>query len=300
MNRRQFLRNITLGSGAALLSFNGFGQLLSKRKTTKLTILHTNDTHSNIDPFPSNHAKFPGMGGVSRRHSLIQKIRQEEEHILLFDCGDIFQGTPYFNMFNGELEMKLMSEMGYDAATMGNHDFDIGLDGFKKAKRHAKFPFLCANYDFSKTILDGETKHYEIFQKGDLKIGVFGIGIELSGLVSSTNFEKTRYINPIESANLVAKELKQKGCDLIICLSHLGYDYPDSTRISDRKLAKDSRNIDIILGGHTHTFLEKPTIEKNKKGKNVLINQVGYAGLYLGRIDIDVEKGVISKRIEIK
>ncbi len=299
MNRRKFLRNITLGSGAALLSFNGFGQLLSNRKSTKLTILHTNDTHSNIDPFPRNHAKFPGMGGVSRRHALIQKIRQNEEHVLLLDCGDIFQGSPYFNMFNGELEMKLMSEMGYDAATMGNHDFDIGLDGFKKAKRHAKFPFLCANYDFSETILNGETKRYEIFQKGDLKIGVFGVGIELNGLVSSTNFEKTKYINPVESANLVSKELKQKGCDLIICLSHLGYDYPDSTRISDRKLAKDSRNIDIILGGHTHTFLEKPTIEKNKKGKGVLINQVGYAGLYLGRIDIDITSGVICKNMEI-
>jgi len=300
MNRRKFLQNITLGSGAVLLSFNGFGQLLSSKKSSKLTILHTNDTHSNIDPFPSNHAKFPGMGGVSRRHALIQKIRQDEEHVLLLDCGDIFQGTPYFNMFNGELEMKLMSEMGYDAATMGNHDFDIGLEGFKKAKRHAKFSFLCANYDFSETILSGETKSFEIFQKGDLKIGVFGIGIELNGLVTENNYGKTKYLDPITTANSVAKELKQKGCDLIICLSHLGYNYPDSTRISDRKLAQQTSNIDIILGGHTHTFLEKPTIEINKKGKSVLINQVGYAGLYLGRIDIDVEKGVTSRRIELK
>jgi len=299
MNRRKFLQNITLGSGAVLLSFNGFGQLLSSKKSSKLTILHTNDTHSNIDPFPSNHAKFPGMGGVSRRHALIQKIRQDEEHVLLLDCGDIFQGTPYFNMFNGELEMKLMSEMGYDAATMGNHDFDIGLEGFKKAKRHAKFPFLCANYDFSETILNGETKRYEIFQKGDLKIGVFGIGIELNGLVTENNYGKTKYLDPILTANSVAKELKQKGCDLIICLSHLGYNYPDSTRISDRKLAQNTSNIDIILGGHTHTFLEKPTIEKNKKGKNVLINQVGYAGLYLGKIDIDISSGIIYNNMQI-
>lgn len=300
MNRRKFLQNISFGSGAVLLSFSAFGQLISGKKSAKITILHTNDTHSNIDPFPSNHAKFPGMGGVSRRNSVIQKIRQEEEHVLLLDCGDIFQGTPYFNMFNGELELKLMSEMGYDAATMGNHDFDIGLEGFKKAKRHAKFPFLCANYDFSETILDGETKQYEIFQKGALKIGVFGIGIELNGLVSSTNYGKTKYLDPISTANSVAKELKQQGCDLVICLSHLGYDYTDSTRISDRKLAQNTSNIDIILGGHTHTFLEKPSIEKNKKGKNVLINQVGYAGLYLGRIDIDVENEVISRTLEIK
>jgi 5'-nucleotidase len=299
MNRRKFLQNISFGSGAVLLSFSAFGQLISGKKSAKITILHTNDTHSNIDPFPSNHAKFPGMGGVSRRHALIQKIRQEEEHVLLLDCGDIFQGTPYFNMFGGELEMKLMSEMGYDAATMGNHDFDIGLEGFKKAKSHAKFPFLCANYDFSETTLKGETKTYEIFQKGALKIGVFGIGIELNGLVSSTNYGKTKYVDPITIANSVAKELKQKDCDLIICLSHLGYDYPDSKRISDRKLAQQTSNIDMILGGHTHTFLEKPTIEKNKKGKNVLINQVGYAGLYLGRIDIDVEKGVLSRRLEV-
>jgi 5'-nucleotidase len=148
--------------------------------------------------------------------------------------------------------------------------------------------------------LNGETKRYEIFQKGDLKIGVFGIGIELNGLVTENNFGKTKYLDPITTANSVAKELKQKSCDLIICLSHLGYDYPDSSRISDRKLAQQTSNIDIILGGHTHTFLEKPTIEKNKKGKSVLINQVGYAGLYLGRIDIDVENGVMSRTLEVK
>jgi 5'-nucleotidase len=202
-------------------------------------------------------------------------------------------------MFGGELEMKLMTEMGYDAATMGNHDFDIGLEGFKKAKSHAKFPFLCANYDFSETILNGETKKYEIFQKGALKIGVFGIGIELNGLVTENNFGKTKYLDPVSTANSMAKELRKKGCDLVICLSHLGYDYTDSSRISDRKLAQQTSNIDIILGGHTHTFLEKPTIEKNKKGKNVLINQVGYAGLYLGRIDIDVENRVMSRTLEV-
>jgi len=300
MNRRKFIQNFSLGSGSVLLSFSSFGQLISKEKSSKITILHTNDTHSNIDPFPINHAKYPGMGGVSRRHALIQQIRKEEEHVLLLDSGDIFQGTPYFNMFGGELEMKLMTEMGYDAATMGNHDFDIGLEGFKKAKQHAKFPFLCANYDFSDTILKGETKSYEIFQKDDLRIGVFGIGIDLNGLVAENNYQKTKFLNPISRAERIAKELKQKGCDLVICLSHLGYEYADETKISDRKLAQQTSHIDLILGGHTHSFLEKPTIEKNKKGQNVLINQVGYAGLYLGRIDIDMKKGVFCRRLEIK
>lgn len=300
MNRRKFVRDISLGAGAIALSFPSFSHSLLSQKPKKITILHTNDTHSNIDPFPDNHSKFPGMGGVAKRHALIQQIRQEEENVLLLDCGDIFQGTPYFNMFNGVLEMKLMSELGYDAATMGNHDFDIGLEGFKTAKKHANFPFLCANYDFSETILNGLTQPYKIFQRGGLEIGIFGVGIELAGLVPSEKYDNTKYLDPIHTANSIAKELKNKGCDLIICLSHLGYDYADTSRVSDRKLAKLSTHIDLILGGHTHTFLEKPTVEINQKGRAVLINQVGFAGLYVGRIDIDIQKGMVVRKIEVR
>ncbi len=299
MNRRKFVRNLSLGTGALVLSAPSFSQSLFTKKTQKITILHTNDTHSNIDPFPDNHSKFPGMGGVAKRHALIQQIRQEEEHVLLLDSGDIFQGTPYFNLFNGVLEMKLMSELGYDAATMGNHDFDIGLEGFKNAKQYANFPFLCANYDFSETILNGETQRYTLFSKGGLKIGVFGIGIELMGLVPSDKFAKTKYLDPIITANELAKELKNKGCELIICLSHLGYDYADNSKLSDRKLAKLSSHIDLILGGHSHTFLEKPTVELNQKGQPVVINQVGYAGLYVGRIDIDIQQGMVGRLMEV-
>ena len=300
MNRRKFVRNLSLGAGALVLSAPSFSQSLFTKKTQKITILHTNDTHSNIDPFPDNHSKFPGMGGVAKRHALIQQIRQEEEHVLLLDSGDIFQGTPYFNLFNGVLEMKLMTEMGYDAATMGNHDFDIGLAGFKNAKQYANFPFLCANYDFSETILKGETQRYTLFNKGGLKIGIFGIGVELMGLVPSDKFAKTKYLDPIITANELAKELKNKGCDLIICLSHLGYDYADTSKVSDRKLAKLSAHIDLILGGHSHTFLEKPTIELNQKGQPVVINQVGYAGLYVGRIDIDIQQGMVGRMMEVR
>jgi 5'-nucleotidase len=300
MNRRKFVRNLSLGAGAIALSAPSFSQSLFTKKAKKITILHTNDTHSNIDPFPNNHSKFPGMGGVAKRHALIQQIKQEEENILLLDSGDIFQGTPYFNMFNGVLEMKLMSELGYDAATMGNHDFDIGLEGFKTAKKHANFPFLCANYDFSETILKDLTQPYKIFQKGGLEIGIFGVGIELAGLVPSEKYDKTKYLDPIHTANSIAKELKNKGCDLIICLSHLGYDYADTSRVSDRKLAKLSTHIDLILGGHTHTFLEKPTVEINQKGGAVLINQVGFAGLYVGRIDIDIQQGMVVRKMEVR
>jgi len=300
MNRRKFVRNLSLGTGAIVLSAPSFSQSLFTKKAQKITILHTNDTHSNIDPFPDNHSKFPGMGGIAKRHALIQQIRQEEEHVLLLDSGDIFQGTPYFNLFNGVLEMRLMSELGYDAATMGNHDFDIGLEGFKTAKKHANFPFLCANYDFSETILKDLTQPYKIFQKGGLDIGIFGIGVELAGLVPSEKYDKTKYLDPIHTANSIAKELKNKGCDLIICLSHLGFDYADTSRVSDRKLAKLSSHIDLILGGHSHTFLEKPTVELNQKGQPVVINQVGYAGLYVGRIDIDIQQGMIGRSMEVR
>ena len=290
MKRRNFIQNIVLGTGTLLVSPSLFGQENLKKKK-RLVILHTNDTHSTIEPFPSKHSKFPNMGGVSKRHTILQKIRSEEEHVLLLDAGDIFQGTPYFNAFNGELEMKLMSLLQYDAATMGNHDFDIGLEGFLNAQQFANFPFLCANYDFSETILDGKTKAYHIFHKAGIKIGVFGIGVALKGLVSVDNYGNTRYFDPISTANKIASELKSKSCDLVICLSHLGFEYENKNINSDRKLAAETQNIDIILGGHTHTFFDKPLVLKNLKNKDVLVNQVGWGGVYLGRIDIDVESG---------
>jgi len=290
VKRRNFIQNIVLGTGTLLVSPSLFSQENLKRKK-RLVILHTNDTHSTIEPFPSKHSKFPNMGGVSKRHTILQKIRSEEEHVLLLDSGDIFQGTPYFNTFNGELEMKLMSLLQYDAATMGNHDFDIGLEGFLNAKQFAIFPFLCANYDFSETILAGHTKAYQIFHKAGIKIGVFGVGVALKGLVSEDKYGKTRYLDPISTANKIASELKSKSCDLVICLSHLGFEYENKSINSDRKLAAETQNIDIILGGHTHTFFDKPLVLKNSKNKDVLINQVGWGGVYLGRIDIDVESG---------
>ena len=290
MKRRNFIQNIVLGTGTLLVSPSLFSQENLKKKK-RLVILHTNDTHSTIEPFPSKHSKFPNMGGVSKRHTILQKIRSEEEHVLLLDAGDIFQGTPYFNTFNGELEMKLMSLLEYDAATMGNHDFDIGLEGFLYAQQFANFPFLCANYDFSETILSGKTKAYHIFHKAGIKIGVFGIGVALKGLVPMDKCGNTRYLDPISTANKIASELKSKSCDLVICLSHLGFEYENKNINSDRKLAAETQNIDIILGGHTHTFFDKPLVLKNSKNKDVLVNQVGWGGVYLGRIDIDVESG---------
>ena len=289
MKRRSFLEKFVLSSaGLVLMKPSLASKEYSSLNKNRLVILHTNDTHSNIDPFPENHSKYPGMGGIAKRYSIVKQIRAREPNVLLLDSGDIFQGTPYFNTFNGVLEMKCMSKLGYDASTMGNHDFDIGMDGFLHAKQYADFPFLCANYDFSNTILKSQTQAFKIFKKGNLKIGVFGIGIELSGLVPRTAYGDTLYNDPIEIANETAAKLKKEKCDLIICLSHLGFEYLDDQIVSDRMLARNSSNIDIILGGHTHTFLDKPVVEKNKEKKNVLINQVGWAGIQLGRIDIDL------------
>jgi 5'-nucleotidase len=285
MNRRTFIHHTGIvAAGAAiapsLISASG-------KKDQKLVILHTNDTHSNIDPFPDNHGKYPGMGGVARRATLIEQIRAEEEHVLLLDCGDIFQGTPYFNKFKGVLEMKVLSEMKYDAATLGNHDFDIGLEGFKQAKQHATFPFVNANYDLSKTSLRDEVKQHTIIRKGKLNIGIFGLGVDLNGLVSNENTGAMVYMDPITKAQEQVALLREQHCDLIICLSHLGYEYPtDPAKVCDKLLAVNTEGIDLILGGHTHTFLEKPEIVKNKIGNDVVINQVGYAGLFLGRIDV--------------
>ena len=290
MKRRNFVLKGILLTGATIIAPSLMAQTSNekKKKVKQLTILHTNDTHSTIEPFPANHSKFPGKGGVVNRFNLIQKIRSEEENVLLLDAGDIFQGTPYFNMFGGVIEMKVMSKMGYDAATMGNHDFDGGMDGFLKAKEYADFPFLCSNYDFSATILKNQTQDSIIKEIGGLKVGIFGIGVELKGLVPDDKFGETVYLDPITSANRVALELKKKGCDLIICLSHLGYQY-ESDKISDLKLAAATKNIHLIIGGHTHTFLEKPTEVKNSDGQIVLVNQVGWGGIHLGRIDFDIE-----------
>jgi 5'-nucleotidase len=205
----------------------------------------------------------------------------------LLDAGDIFQGTPYFNYFGGELEFKLMSMLNYDLATIGNHDFDNSIDGLYKQLPHAKFNFVSANYDFKNTVLDTHVKPYQIFIKEGIKIGIFGLGIELTGLVSPKMYKETVYLDPIEIAQDMSRILKEEQqCDLVICLSHLGYYYKrNPTTISDLNLAKLTKNIDLIIGGHTHTFLPKPTIVKNSVHENMLVNQVGAYGINLGRID---------------
>jgi 5'-nucleotidase len=288
INRRKFIKNGSIVAAATALSIDSLDAVASG-EIKRLTILHTNDVHSRIEPFPMDGSRNQGLGGVARRSSLIKKIRAEEKNVLLLDAGDIFQGTPYFNLYGGELEIKLMSDMGYDAATMGNHDFDNGVEGFYKQLPHANFPILVSNYDFSDTVLHQSTRPYKVFNKAGLKVGVFGLGIELKGLVGEKNYGGTVYQDPIVKANEVAGLLKNElKCDLIICLSHLGYKYTDNT-VSDQLLAQNNDHIDLIIGGHTHTFMAKPQDVKNRAGNITTINQVGFAGINLGRIDYHFE-----------
>lgn len=285
MDRRDFIQKTAAASaliagGLSLSSFKSGG-------TKQLTVLHTNDVHSYIDPFPADHPKTPNKGGVARRAALIESIRKENPNVLLLDAGDIFQGTPYFNYYGGAIELKLMSMMKYDLGTLGNHDFDNGIDGFLAQLPNADFDFVSANYDFRNTVLDGIVKPYKTFDKNGIKVGIFGLGVELAGLVDKKLYKETVYNDPVGITQDIVKTLKEtEKCDLVICLSHLGYQYKnDADKISDLKLAAATKDIDLIIGGHTHTFLDKPTVMKNVAGQDVLVNQTGCYGLNLGRID---------------
>lgn len=291
LHRKTFIKQAALSAGA-LLAGSSVLEAAEWFSPLKLTILHTNDTHSRMEPFPMDGGRNQGLGGIASRARLIKQIRQEEEQVLLLDAGDIFQGTPYFNLYKGEPEIKAMTAMEYDACTIGNHDFDAGMENLAtQLSMHANFPMLVCNYDFTGTPMEQKTMPWKIFKKGKLKIGVFGVSIEGRGLIPDNLFGATKYLDPVQKANEIAEQLKRKeNCDMIICLSHLGFQYKSSDKVSDEVLAKQTENIDLIIGGHTHTFFEKPVSYKNKKGDDVLVNQVGWAGIVLGRLDFEFSK----------
>lgn len=303
MKRRDFIK--TTGAAGAYVGLGSLGlSSFTNAETKQITILHTNDVHSYVDPFPANHPKNPNKGGVARRAAVIKMIREENPNVLLVDAGDIFQGTPYFNYYGGELEFKLMNLMEYDVATIGNHDFDNGIDVLMTQLKKANFEMVSANYDLRNTVLESLVSPYTLKVIDGVKIGIFGLGIALQGLVDVRNSKETKYLDPVEIATDTARVLRdEKKCDLVICLSHLGFKYTDdATKICDVLLAQKTENIDLIIGGHTHTFLEKPVVELNRAGKKVLINQVGCYGLNLGRIDFYLtnDKPLASKGASIE
>lgn len=283
-SRRTFLTQSILGAGALSLGVIP-NELFASGQLVRITVMHTNDLHCRIDPFPDTNAEYAGRGGMVRLASLVAKTRAENPNLLLLDAGDMFQGTPYFNYFKGDLMLKLMSTIGYDGGTVGNHEFDNGLESIASAFQFAKFPIVSSNYDFSDTILSGMVKDHQILHKAGIKIGIYGLGIELEGLVGQSNYGNTRYHDPVATALKMERLLKMEhSCDLVICISHLGLAYEHS-KISDSSLAPITKYTDLIIGGHTHSFLEKPLELKNSDGEMILVNQAGWASLMAGRIE---------------
>ncbi|MEE4177258.1 MAG: metallophosphoesterase [Bacteroides sp.] len=296
ISRRKFIAMAGL-TGAA--TFGGFPVMAAmKSSKKKITILHTNDTHSRIDPYPQNDPNFPDMGGYARRAAMIKQLRFEDPELLLLDAGDFFQGTPYYNMFGGEVELKLMSTLGYDAATLGNHEFDNGVYGFNNAIKHAQFPFVNANYDFSDTLLKGKIQPFIVLKRNGIKVGIYGLGIELRGLVAPSMFAGLKYNDPVEVARATEETLKnQHECQLIVCLSHLGFSY-NHDKVSDVVVARQTRWTDIIIGGHTHTLLDPAVIEKNMRNQDVIIGQTGSGGVRLGKIEVIFDPSSEEKLVE--
>jgi len=285
ISRKGFLKKSAL-LAAGMMTPLGAGAKLLTSKIPDVTILYTNDTHARLDPFPDNAVEFAGLGGIARRASLVKKIRSESKNVLLLDAGDVFQGTPWFDVYGGELDLKLMSEMGYDAMAVGNHEFDRGPDGFAEAAQKADFPILVANYDASGTPMNSYLERLIVREFNGFRIGIFGLGIELDGVVSPELSGGVKDRDPIAWADGMTKSLRRAHkCDFVICLSHLGFKYSDG-RIDDMTLAEKVPGMDLIIGGHTHTFLDYPVGVTNPDGNVTMITQMGHGGVRLGRIDL--------------
>lgn len=264
--------------------------LTAAAKGRQLLILHTNDTHSCVLPLNPNLADtmLAGRGGFLRRAAMIDQMRKEDKDLLLLDSGDFSQGSPYYTMFKGDVETELMNIMGYDAATIGNHEFDFGLENMARIFRKVKFPIVCANYDFTGTVVEGLVKPYVIIKRKGVRIGIFGLSPKLDGLVMASTCAGVRYSDPIKTANAVADKLKnEEKCDVVICLSHLGW---DEAGLNDMEMMAKTRNIDLVLGGHSHSYFKTLNHVRNLDGKDVPNDQNGKHGIFVGKITLSLEK----------
>ena len=260
------------------------------KKPKRLVILHTNDTHSQIFPITPQlpDTMKAGRGGFLRRIAMLKEERAKHPDLLYFDSGDFFQGSAYFTMFKGDVEVGLMNLMGIDASTIGNHEFDFGMENMARVFKMANFPILCSNYDFTGTVMEGITKPYIVIKRNGVKIGVFAVCPKMKGLVSDKNCVGVKYLDPAKVALETATMLKgKKKCDVVICISHLGWN--SNRGEDDQYMIQGSRNIDLVLGGHTHTYM--PTLEywNNMDGKPVPVDQNGKAAIFVGRIELELK-----------
>lgn len=264
--------------------------ILSAQYDKEIYIFHTNDMHSRVEPFSPDYGDtlLADKGGMLRRAAFIKQQRKEHKHLLLFDSGDFSQGTPYYNLFKGEVEIRLMNQMGYDAGTIGNHEFDFGLDNMARLFKLAEYPIVCANYDVQGTVLEGLVKPYTVIERDGVRIGVFGLGAKLEGLVTRANYGNVKFKDPVAEAQRVADILKnQEDCDLVICLSHLGW---EGEPYSDVELIENTRNIDLVLGGHSHSYFEVPKFYTNLDGVEVPVQQMGKNSAYVGKMVVKLKK----------
>ena len=255
----------------------------------ELTIYHTNDMHSRVEPFPEAYQDtlLADKGGLVRRATFIRGLRERGDDFLLFDIGDFSQGTPYYNLFQGEVEVTLMNHIGYDAGTIGNHEFDFGLENMARLFRMADFPIVCANYDFTGTPVEGLTKEYIIIEHDGVKIGVFGLGAPLEGLVAHANYGDTKFEDPMAAATRVTGVLRDKEhCDVVICLSHLGW---NGEPYSDIHLIEGTRRIDLVIGGHSHSYFEEPLYYKNLDGEDIPVQQMGKNAAFVGKLTLKLK-----------
>jgi 5'-nucleotidase len=305
--RRKFLGASIIGGASLALSaqplfshartFSEFASPLLQpgKDETLITILHTNDVHSQIDPLPAND-RNAGKGGVARRATLVKRIRAENPNTLLIDAGDAFQGTPYFNLYRGVVEYKAMTAIGYDIVTLGNHDFDNGIEALADAMKYAKFEFVSANYDVRGTAIENRVKPYVVREIGGVRVGVFGLGVKLEGLNPPESFKGLKYYDPVKVSLGAVRVLREKErCAMVICASHLGYyPTPKGDEVGDSQVAAQVDGIDFIASGHTHTFMQQPVIAKQPNGGNTVIFQVGKSGIYLGRVDFTVRENKVT------
>jgi 5'-nucleotidase len=270
--------------------------LQPEKGETLITVLHTNDTHSQIDPILENDKTYAGKGGVARRATLVKRVRRENPNTLLIDAGDVCQGTPYFNFYKGEVEYKAMSLIGYDVGTIGNHEFDNGVESLAKALQFANFDIVSTNYDVRGSALESKVKTHVVKEVGGLRVGLFGLGISPTGLITPDNFKPLRCYPPVPMARAVTKLLReQERCTLVLGMSHLGYYAdPKNREIGDSQVAAQVDGVDFIASGHTHTFMEKPVLQKSPSGKDTIIFQVGRSGIYVGRVDFTLLDGKVT------
>lgn len=266
------------------LSLMGYAQ-----QTRQLTILHTSDTHSRIDPIPSSAADpAAGLGGIVRRATFLKQYRAVHPDLLLFDSGDFSQGTPYYTFFQGEVEVRLMNYMGYTAITIGNHEYDFGLENMARIFRMAEFPVVCANCDFTGTPLEGVVKPYTVVERQGIRIGIFGLSPRLAGLVPTDKYGDVRYLDPIATTREVVKTLReQERCEVVICLSHLGINIKG---LSDEELVAATEGVDLLLGGHTHTVMKEPQNYLNAAGQHMTVLHSGDRGTALGEVTLTLTK----------